>query len=71
MSDDEIVIEQVGSFAEYWVHVGGDKYNVFQGSDDGADPDGWYVEIEIGGQIDGPWSTADDLINDVFYSDEY
>jgi hypothetical protein len=69
LAEAGLTIREVGHGGiEFYIGVPGDQeYNVFRGSDDGSDPDGWYVEI--GDQVDGPWETFDDLVADAFLGD--
>lgn len=65
-----IVVKQLAGFDEYHVFVNGEKSEVFRGNetDPGTNPDLWYTEI--GGKVEGSWSTAQDLIADVFLSED-
>jgi hypothetical protein len=65
-----ISVRQVRDTAEFWVAVEGDRFNVYQGSDDGEDPEGWYAdlvpELSEGSEEIGPYDSAESLIQDVF-----
>ncbi len=77
MSDGEWVYEVAGSTVvvrelrhspvpEFKVFVDGDEYEVFLGNetDPGTDPDLWYTEV--GGQVEGGYADAWDLITGYF-----
>lgn len=69
-----IEIEQVGTNAEFWVTVEGDRFNVYRGNDDQTDMRGWYVDLvpegDEGLEEHGPYDSAEDLIQTIFIDNE-
>lgn len=65
-----VVVRRLTSADEYRITIDGDKYEVFRGNptDPGTNPDLWYTEI--GGTVEGPWDTADNLIRQVFLTED-
>ena len=69
ISGSTITVTKLTSWSEYHVRVDGEKYEVFRGLvEDGQNPDLWYTEI--GGVIEGPYPTAEDLIAEVFLTED-
>jgi hypothetical protein len=64
------VRELSGPVREYFVCVSGDKYEVFLGNetDPGTNPTKWYTEV--GGALEGPYDTAEQLIDEMFLTEE-
>lgn len=61
----QVTVKELTSWSEYHVFIGGDKYEVFRGlPQDGQNPDCWYTEV--GGVIEGPYGTAEQLIAELF-----
>lgn len=65
----EVVIRKLAGFPEYRVKTGLDEFEVWwaDGTDEEKIP-GWYTEV--GGIVEGPWDTKEDLFDEMFLGDE-
>ncbi|GAA0529423.1 hypothetical protein GCM10010172_07630 [Paractinoplanes ferrugineus] len=67
---DTVTVKQLAGLDEFHVFMGLDKFEIFRGNetDPGTDPANWYTEI--GGVVEGPYDTAEQLIDELFLAVE-